>query len=366
MRSLKTYWNKLSVIKTFQIKWLAASVIIWTICDFYLFTRWLVHSVYLRETLSIDKEFTIGLGIAVSIFINSIIGLVLMYGIPYIREKKHPILARLLKILIVFAVIGILDLTGYALIISMVKELRLQNFLVDIRKYMATDIFLPDAIFIKALMVLIIQLLYLIGQKYTPGFFLKMMLGSFTAPRNEDRIIMFIDLKDSTPISEKLGHQKYFLFIRDFIFLISNAALRNNGDIYQYVGDEVIVTWPKRKRNSSRCINTLILSQRQVKRKAGYFERTYGVVPEFRVGINAGTVTIGEIGSVKKDIAISGEAMNLTARIRSACSELNQKYIVSQDYFDFTNLKEWQGEDLGIISLKGIENRDIRLYALKI
>jgi adenylate cyclase len=90
------------------------------------------------------------------------------------------------------------------------------------------------------------------------------------------------------------------------------------------------------------------------------------VVPEFIAGIHAGSVTIGEIGVVKKDIAMSGEAMNLTARIRTACSELNQKQIVSQDYFDFTNLQEWQGEDLGMISLKGIEDRDVRLYSLKI
>lgn len=366
MNPLKYYWNKLSVIKVFQIKWFTASIIIWTLCDLYLLTRWLVHSVYVREALAIDKGLTIGLWIAVSILINCIIGVVLVYGISYIKETKFPIAARLLKVLIVFITITALVIAGHVFIISMVEQLSLQNFITNSRKHVVIDTFLPEAIFIKSLMVLIIQLSYQIGQKYTPGFFLKMMLGSFSAPRDEERIIMFIDLKDSTPISEELGHQKYFLFIREFIFLISNAALRYDGDIYQYVGDEVIVTWPKLKKNNLKCINTLIFAQKQLKRRARHFERSFGVVPEFRVGINAGSVTIGEIGVVKKDIAMSGEAMNLTARIRSACSELNQKYIVSQDYFDFTNLQEWQGEDLGIISLKGIEKRDIRLYGLKI
>ncbi|MGZ8559504.1 MAG: adenylate/guanylate cyclase domain-containing protein, partial [Chitinophagaceae bacterium] len=99
--------------------------------------------------------------------------------------------------------------------------------------------------------------------------------------------------------------------------------------------------------------------------KSDYFRRTYGITPEFRAGLHIGNVTIGEIGVIKKDIAISGEAMNITARIRSACNELNQKFIVSGEYFDTGILKSWQGEDLGGVSLKGVDE-SMKLYALKI
>lgn len=193
-----------------------------------------------------------------------------------------------------------------------------------------------------------------------------MALGKYSTPKNEERIIMFIDLKDSTPISEKLGHQKYFQFIKEFIYNISNAAHKNDGDIYQYVGDEVIVTWAKEKRNNQKCINTLVMAQKFINKKANFFKENFGIVPEFRVGIHAGEVTVGEIGVIKKELAMSGEAMNITARIRSACSELNQKYIVSEDYFNYTHLQQWQGDDLGEIPLKGIETRNLKLYGLKI
>ena len=53
---------------------------------------------------------------------------------------------------------------------------------------------------------------------------------------------MFIDLKDSTPIAEKLGTVEYFRFIRQFIEIVSTALLEYNGRIYQYVGDEVVVS----------------------------------------------------------------------------------------------------------------------------
>lgn len=60
---------------------------------------------------------------------------------------------------------------------------------------------------------------------------------------------MFIDLKDSTPIAEKLGHQNYFLFIREFIYNLSLALIEHNGIIYQYVGDEILVSLKYNKDN---------------------------------------------------------------------------------------------------------------------
>ena len=66
-----------------------------------------------------------------------------------------------------------------------------------------------------------------------------------------------------------------------------------------------------------------------------------------------GDVTVGQIGVIKKDLAMSGDTMNTAARIRSACGELNQKFIMSKDFMENSGLKEWQGESLGIIDLKG-------------
>jgi adenylate cyclase len=83
------------------------------------------------------------------------------------------------------------------------------------------------------------------------------------------------------------------------------------------------------------------------------------------VGIHLGEVTVGEIGVIKKDLAMSGDTMNTTARIRSACTELNHHFIVSKDFVDNINLKNWQTESLGMIDLKGKGSR-IELFTLKI
>jgi adenylate cyclase len=215
------------------------------------------------------------------------------------------------------------------------------------------------------LIFFVTQLLIEITEKYSPGIFLDIFFGKYVHPVMEKRIVMFIDLKDSTPIAEKLGHRDNFRFIRDFIYYISTALIEYGGRIYQYVGDEIVVSWPYSKRNTRRCMEALIEARKLMQKNSERFRRKYGLAPEFRVGIHVGEVTVGEIGVIKKDLAMSGDTMNTTARIRSACSELNQKFIVSKDFVDAVNLKDWQAESLGVVDLKGKTN-GVELFALKI
>ena len=60
-------------------------------------------------------------------------------------------------------------------------------------------------------------------------------------PKDEKRIFMFLDLKSSTTIAEEIGHRRYFEFISDFIADVTTPILNNHGEIYQYVGDEIVI-----------------------------------------------------------------------------------------------------------------------------
>jgi adenylate cyclase len=213
---------------------------------------------------------------------------------------------------------------------------------------------------------LITILLIEVNEKYSPGVFFDILAGRYISPKIEKRTVMFIDLVDSTAIAENLGHKKYFRFIRDFIYFISLALLENDGQIYQYVGDEVVVSWIVKKRNANRkCLQALLDCKRILARNKNYFKRQYGVIPEFRAGIHTGEITIGEIGVIKKDLAMSGDTMNTAARLRSATSELNQQVIISKDFAMQTNLKNWESINLGLVDLKGKESA-MELFALKI
>ncbi len=216
------------------------------------------------------------------------------------------------------------------------------------------------------LVLFIITQLYLeINDKYSPGVFIDIVSGKYTNPKIEERIVMFIDLTDSTPIAEKLGHEKYFLFIREFIHAVSVALIERNGIIYQYVGDEIVVSWALTNKNIRNCMKAVIAARRNLQKRSTFFRNSFDTIPQFRVGIHVGEVTIGEIGVIKKDLAMSGDTMNTTARIRSACNEFNEKFIVSKSFVDKSNLKGFQVVSLGKVDLKG-KAESIELYSLKI
>ncbi len=219
----------------------------------------------------------------------------------------------------------------------------------------------PEWLLIFVLLQLVVEMI----KKYSPGIFFDVLFGKYRQPIVEKRIIMFIDLTDSTPIAERLGHVDYFKFIRRFINNVSAALIQHNGRIYQYVGDEIVVSWLCTPKNAKRCIDALIETRKNLQKESENFRRDFGIVPEFKVGIHIGEVTVGEIGIIKKDLAMSGDTMNTTARIRSACTELNQKFIVSKDVIEELDFEDWQSESLGVVDLKG-KNTGIELFALKI
>ncbi|MCG7858325.1 adenylate/guanylate cyclase domain-containing protein [Flavihumibacter sediminis] len=207
--------------------------------------------------------------------------------------------------------------------------------------------------------------MYEVYEKYAPGTFFRILTGRYRTPQQENRIVMFIDLKDSTPIAEKLGHEAYFHFIRDFILDLSTALVENRGIIYQYVGDEIVVSWTTNAKNVKRCIRSLVEARRLVQKDGDHYRREYGINPEFRCGIHTGMVTIGEIGLVKKDLAMSGDTMNTAARIRSACNDFNEKFLLSEDFLKLSDLKDFQVKFLGNVELKG-KSAEIKLYALQV
>ncbi|MEO8764504.1 MAG: adenylate/guanylate cyclase domain-containing protein [Ginsengibacter sp.] len=246
-----------------------------------------------------------------------------------------------------------------------IQNMSLNEAYREIQAYALYRNWLLEKIIYWMVIFFITQLILIINEKYSPGVFADILVGRYIYPKIETRIVMFIDLKDSTPIAEKLGHSVYFEFIRDFIYRVSQAVIEFDGIIYQYVGDEVVCSWNFAPNNTRKCLDTVIQLRKNIQRKSTYFRNKYGIVPEFRIGIHLGEVTVGEIGVIKKDLAMSGDTMNTTARIRSACNELNYHFIVSKAFVENIDLEKWQTESLGIIELKGKES-GLELFTLKI
>lgn len=179
--------------------------------------------------------------------------------------------------------------------------------------------------------------------------------GKYQNPEREDRIFMFLDLNSSTELAERLEGERYFNFVNDFFHDISEPVLRCAAQIYQYVGDEVVFTWRiKDGLRDANCVRLFFLIEDMIKKKAYLYKSRYNSVPKFKAGLHCGEVIAAVVGDIKKELIYNGDAINTTARIRSACSELNEEFLVSQHLVSRLSLPEnITLTDKHLINLKG-------------
>tara|TARA_B100000809_G_C15031312_1_gene492060 strand:- start:352 stop:1206 length:855 start_codon:yes stop_codon:yes gene_type:complete len=196
--------------------------------------------------------------------------------------------------------------------------------------------------------------------------FFKILMGQYRIPKEERLILMFLDLKSSTTIAEKLGHFRYSLFIQEFFSDLNSIIEKYSVEVYQYVGDEAVLTWPYKKgRTNNNCIEIFFEFEKNITKKRLNYKKKYGFIPEFKAGIHGGHLMTAEVGTIKKEIAYHGDVINTTARIQSKCNEFQQKMIISESlledlYLDDSYILEY----LGKLSLKG-KDEEISLIGIK-
>jgi adenylate cyclase len=238
------------------------------------------------------------------------------------------------------------------------------SYLQAVGEYLRSPLFQRDFLFTSLFIILIIfisQVTLLIGR----ANFFRLVLGFYHQPREVSRIFMFVDLKGSTSIAEMLSNTEFSSFIKDYFYDVSDAILMYKGEIYQYVGDEIIVVWPIRSSNLN-CIRSFFKMTEIIDRKRKQYLEKYGVVPEFKAGIHCGPVIINSVGKQKKDLVYHGDVMNTTARIEKKCNELEEKLLVSGDVLQYLKTgKEFVVAEKGEIELRGTANR-LSLYGVKL
>ena len=196
---------------------------------------------------------------------------------------------------------------------------------------------------------------------------LRYVSGKYHRPRIERRVFMFLDLKSSTALAEKLGGERYFGLLNRFFRDISDPILECDAEIYQYVGDEVVLTWPVEKGiRDANCVRIFQEIREVIDRESGSYLAEFGLVPEFKAGLHFGDVVTAEIGDLKKEIVYSGDVLNTAARIQSLCNELGQQLIASEELVSEMDLPAFvAARPLGDVDLRG-KAQPVTLVGLQI
>ncbi len=166
---------------------------------------------------------------------------------------------------------------------------------------------------------------------------------------------MFLDIKSSTSLAEQLGLETYLAFINEFFRDISGPVLDNGGEIYEYVGDEVVLTWrEERGLRDANCIRVFFDIDSVIAKKRQRYLDQFGVVPEYKAGVHVGEVMTAEIGDLKRGLVFNGDVLNTGARIQGECARLGMRLVSSADLFARLTLPDgWTAEDMGSVTLRG-------------
>jgi adenylate cyclase len=188
-----------------------------------------------------------------------------------------------------------------------------------------------------------------------PGILLRYLTGKYHYPKREERIFMFLDMKGSTEIAESLAPESYYGLLNSFFRDLTDPAINASAEIYQYVGDEVVLTWPvKAGLDNANCLQVFFEVDWVLRKKRESYLSRYGVVPEYKAGVHVGHVITAEIGDLKKDIVYNGDVLNTASRIQGMCNQHDQRLIASSELAQRLRIPYWIAmEDLGPVSLKG-------------
>ncbi|ANE49697.1 adenylate/guanylate cyclase domain-containing protein [Flavisolibacter tropicus] len=224
--------------------------------------------------------------------------------------------------------------------------------------------FLSILVYIGAI-IIVTQFYAEVSENVGLGVLRNFFTGKYLQPVEEERIFMFLDMKSSTTIAESMGHVRYFEMLKTYYADLSEPIIEYLGEVYQYVGDEIVVSWRlKNGLQNNNCIHCFLAMKAALHLQTDKYLKQYGLLPTFKAGFHMGKVTTGEIGVIKKDIIFTGDVLNTTARIQDLCNQYGVDNLVSNELIkQLQRPFPFQIKDLGETTLRG-RGEKITLFSI--
>ncbi|MBB3700087.1 adenylate/guanylate cyclase domain-containing protein [Flammeovirga yaeyamensis] len=188
----------------------------------------------------------------------------------------------------------------------------------------------------------------------------KMLFDKYSSSTSEERVFLFADLNNSTQIANQLGEERYSNFLKD-VFEKFSVIYDYYGDIFQYVGDEVVITWKVNDKHKNAYLDGANACLDTIKKSAPYFLNKYGIAPQFKMALHSGKVMTTTIGQLKKELCFHGEAINVTSKIQQYCDLFHSEIVVTKQLLDTAKQELENFEYHGFRRVKG-GGKELELY----
>jgi len=242
----------------------------------------------------------------------------------------------------------------YAAIIALLQWSQLIESAAGVSVEPSSNLFWYGFIYSAVLSVvfnLILGITNLIGARA----FLNFITGRYHAPVEENRFVLFVDIAGSTGLAERLGGVGIHRLLDRTFRLLTLSVVDYRGEVLNYVGDEIIVTWPERGGAvDCRPLRCFAAMRDELSRQSGQFESEFGAAPRIRGSLHFGPVIVGEIGDVKRAIVFNGDVMNTAARLEELSRGVDGGFLASRVAMErFSSPPPFAVQDLGRLPIRG-------------
>lgn len=152
--------------------------------------------------------------------------------------------------------------------------------------------------------------------------------------RNAELTVLFADIRSFTSLSEGMAPKELAHLMNDYFGAMTDVIRAQRGTLDKYIGDAIMAFWgaPVTDAEHARhAVQSALAMQQSVSALAEPF-RARGWPPvRIGIGINSGTMTVGDMGSpVRKAYTVMGDAVNLASRLEGITKEYGVGIVVGE------------------------------------
>ncbi|MFP4300587.1 MAG: adenylate/guanylate cyclase domain-containing protein [Spirochaetaceae bacterium] len=209
-----------------------------------------------------------------------------------------------------------------------------------------------------------------IFQKYVPQ---ELIDRFFENPEGmlvgEDRelSVLFSDIRSFTTISEAMQPDDLVDSLNRYFSVMVDIIMEHNGVIDKYIGDAIMAFFGAPVSHEDDPFQSVMAGIEMIDGLHRFNQKQKELgKPEFKigVGINYGTVTVGNIGTEKKmDYTVIGDMVNLASRLEGLTKRYGEQIIIAESLFPYVKEKlPWRLLDT--VAVKG-KTKGVRIFTVK-
>ena len=171
----------------------------------------------------------------------------------------------------------------------------------------------------------------------------KSVLSGLELPTRAEKrqaIVFFMDIAQFTNRCERYPPEEIVRQINTMFEEITEIIINNNGDIDKFIGDACMAFWfNDQENNSNQSAVSAVLKIKAALHSLNSNDEVLVNDPiKIRMGLNSGEVILCDIGASKArvDLTLIGDAVNVAARLESACSKYFVDNLISENLASLT------------------------------